>query len=54
MDRITLGPEFLKEMEQAMVNIRKNTKWLMTENKAMKTTRGLTESSKWGIMCISK
>jgi ribosomal protein L21E len=26
MDRITLGPEFLKEMEQAMVNIRKNTK----------------------------
>ena len=38
--RVVLGPEFLKEMEKEVVNIRQNLKALMTDRKAMQISIG--------------
>ena len=44
----------LKELEQQVVQIKQNLKVAQDRQKAMQTEKGLIESSKHGIMCISK
>jgi hypothetical protein len=54
VDRITLGPELLKEMEETMIKIRQNLKHPKIAKRAMQTTRELIKSSRWEIMYISE
>jgi hypothetical protein len=53
VDRITLGPEMLKEMEQEVVRIKKNMKVAQDRKKSYVDKKELIKSSRWGIMCIS-
>jgi predicted translin family RNA/ssDNA-binding protein len=53
MDRITLGPDLLREMEQEVIRIKQNLKVAQDRQKSMQIEKELTRNSRWEIMCIS-
>ena len=52
MDRVIVGPELLKDMEDQMVKIKKSLKVAQGKQKFMQIKTGPPDSFKLGIMCF--
>ena len=54
MDRVIVGPELLKDMEDQMVNIKKNLKVAQDRKKSHADKNRTPSQFQVGIMCFSK